>query len=106
MSEAMQHISETAQSSNTAGDSGDANQDAVAAYQSTGYRYFVLGALTLVYIFNFVDRQVVNILGQSIIDDLGLTDAQFGALSGIAFAAVYVTVGNTHRALGRRRGAA
>ena len=71
----------------------DAQRSALAAYQSTCYRYFVLGILTLIYAFNFIDRQVVNILGQAIIDDLGLSDAQFGALSGIAFAAIYVIMG-------------
>ena len=63
------------------------------AYQSKHYRYTVLGLLTLVYLFSFVDRQIVNILGSYIIEDLQLSDAQFGALTGIAFAAIYVTVG-------------
>lgn len=62
-------------------------------YGSTTYRYFVLGLLTLVYVFGFVDRQVISILGVYIIEDLQLSDAQFGALSGFAFAAIYVTVG-------------
>jgi len=75
-------------------DTPDGSQARIAeAYKSTSYRYFVLGTLTLVYVFNFIDRQIVNILGQAIIDDLGLSDAQFGALSGIAFAAVYATMG-------------
>jgi MFS family permease len=63
------------------------------AYQRPGYRNFVLGLLTIVYVFNFLDRQVVNILGEAIITDLGLTDTQFGMLSGIAFAAIYATLG-------------
>ena len=63
------------------------------AYQRPGYRKFVLGLLTVVYIFNFLDRQVVNILGPAIIADLGLSDVQFGMLSGIAFAAIYATLG-------------
>ncbi|MEL7399445.1 MAG: MFS transporter, partial [Pseudomonadota bacterium] len=63
------------------------------AYQSKHYRYTVLGLLMLVYLFSFVDRQIVNILGSYIIEDLQLSDAQFGALTGIAFAAIYVTVG-------------
>jgi sugar phosphate permease len=58
------------------------------AYQRPGYRNFVLGLLTIVYVFNFLDRQVVNILGEAIITDLGLSDTQFGLLSGIAFAAI------------------
>lgn len=63
------------------------------AYARPGYRNFVLGLLTIVYVFNFLDRQVVNILGDAIITDLGLSDTQFGMLSGIAFAAIYATLG-------------
>ena len=68
-------------------------QRAREAYTRPGYRNFVLGLLTIVYVFNFLDRQVVNILGEAIITDLGLSDTQFGMLSGIAFAAIYATLG-------------
>ncbi len=68
-------------------------QRARVAYQRPGYRNFVLGLLTIVYVFNFLDRMVVNILGEAIITDLGLSDTQFGMLSGIAFAAIYATLG-------------
>ena len=68
-------------------------QQARDAYARPGYRNFVLGLLTIVYVFNFLDRQVVNILGEAIITDLGLSDTQFGMLSGIAFAAIYATLG-------------
>jgi MFS family permease len=68
-------------------------QRARDAYARTGYRNFVLGLLTIVYVFNFLDRQVVNILGEAIITDLALSDTQFGMLSGIAFAAIYATLG-------------
>lgn len=68
-------------------------KDDKATYQSKKYRYYVLAMLTLIYVFNFVDRQIVNILGKYIIEDLNLSDAQFGMLSGIAFAAIYVTFG-------------
>ncbi len=63
------------------------------AYRRPGYRNFVLCLLTVVYVFNFLDRQVVNILGEAIITDLGLSDVQFGMLSGIAFAFIYATLG-------------
>jgi MFS family permease len=86
-------VKKAGQNPGTADNPGSAEARITAAYKSTSYRYFVLGTLTLVYVFNFIDRQVVNILGQAIIDDLGLSDAQFGALSGIAFAAVYATMG-------------
>ena len=60
---------------------------------STGYRYYALGLLTVVYIFNFIDRQIVVILQESIKADLGLMDWQLGMLSGFAFAVFYVTMG-------------
>lgn len=71
----------------------DSLERARQAYARPGYRNFVLGLLTVVYVFNFLDRQIVNILGEAIILDLGLSDTQFGMLSGIAFAAIYATLG-------------
>lgn len=64
-----------------------------AAYQNPAYRNLVLGILTVVYISNFVDRQVINVLASFIIEDLDLTDGQFGMLSGLAFALIYTTLG-------------
>ncbi len=58
-----------------------------------GYRYYALGLLTVVYVFNFIDRQIVVILQESIKQDLGLMDWQLGLLSGFAFAVFYVTMG-------------
>ena len=52
-----------------------------------------LAMLTLVYIFNFLDRQILGILQEPIKADLGLTDAQFGALGGLAFALLYSVLG-------------
>lgn len=63
------------------------------AYQSKTYRYYALGILTLIYIFNFVDRQIIVILSEYIIEDLNLNLTQYGMLSGIAFAAVYCVFG-------------
>ncbi|MEM9620624.1 MAG: MFS transporter [Pseudomonadota bacterium] len=60
---------------------------------SKGYRYYALGLLTVVYVFNFIDRQIVVILQESIKQDLGLMDWQLGMLSGFAFAVFYVTMG-------------
>ena len=57
------------------------------------YRYYVLAMLTLVYVFNFVDRQIVVILAESIKKDMHLTDADLGWLSGVAFAFFYVILG-------------
>lgn len=57
------------------------------------YRYFVLGMLTLVYVFNFIDRQLLVTLQESIKKDLGLSDTQLGLLSGFTFAIFYVGLG-------------
>ena len=53
----------------------------------------VLGFLLIAYIFNFLDRQILGILAGPIIADLGLTDSQFGAIGGIAFAILYSFLG-------------
>ena len=58
-----------------------------------GYTRYVLGVLTVVYVFNFVDRQILAILAQSIKTDLDLSDTQIGALSGVAFGIFYATLG-------------
>ncbi len=53
----------------------------------------VLAMLLLVYIFNFVDRQILAILAAPIQGELGLSDAQMGLLGGLAFAILYSTLG-------------
>ena len=52
----------------------------------------VLGMLLLVYIFNFVDRQILAILAAPIQRDLELSDTQMGLLGGFAFALLYSTL--------------
>ena len=59
---------------------------------SNGYRNFVLILLTLVYGFNFIDRQIVGILAPFIQKDLGLTNTEMGLLTGLLFAALYTVV--------------
>ena len=46
----------------------------------------VLALLLLAYVFNFLDRQILGILAQPIKADLQLSDTQFGAIAGLAFA--------------------
>ena len=57
-----------------------------------GYRTFVLILLTIVYGFNFIDRQIVGILAPFIQEDLSLTNTELGLLIGLAFAVFYTTV--------------
>ena len=57
------------------------------------YANYVLGVLAVVYVFNFIDRQILAILAPAIKADLGLSDTEIGALSGIAFGIFYATLG-------------
>ena len=59
----------------------------------TRYSSYVLGVLVLVYVFNFIDRQILSILNEEIKRDLGLSDAQMGFLYGTAFAVFYALFG-------------
>ena len=61
--------------------------------QRSSYRNYVLAMLTLVYVFNFIDRQLLVILQESIKKELHLSDTQLGMLSGFTFAIFYVTLG-------------
>ena len=60
---------------------------------SENYKWFALGVLLLVYIFNFVDRQILSVLQEGIKADLGLNDTQLGLVGGVAFALFYATLG-------------
>lgn len=55
-------------------------------------RGIVLAMLLLVYIFNFVDRQILAILAVPIQAELDLSDGQMGLLGGLAFALLYSTL--------------
>lgn len=51
--------------------------------------WFVLAALTFVYILNFLDRQLIGILAKPIQDSLQVTDGQLGLIGGLYFAMFY-----------------
>src|SRR5215470_2249522 len=57
------------------------------------YPQYVLAVLVLVYVFNFIDRQILSILAERIKADLQLSDAQIGFLYGTAFAVFYAIFG-------------
>jgi sugar phosphate permease len=57
------------------------------------YSHYVLFVLAIVYIFNFIDRNILSILSQDIQADLGVTDAQMGFLYGTVFAVFYAVFG-------------
>lgn len=60
---------------------------------SDAYRRYALWLLLLVYVVNFIDRQVINILAEPIKNELHLADWQLGLLSGFAFGIVYTLLG-------------
>jgi len=68
--------------------------DATPASKTVGgYSYFVVCFLAVVYTLNFLDRQIVSILGKDISAELHLTKTQFGLLGGTSFALLYTTCG-------------
>ena len=60
---------------------------------SAGYARYALTLLLVIYILNFLDRQIVNILAEPIKNELGLADWQLGLMSGFAFAVFYCVLG-------------
>lgn len=57
------------------------------------YSWYALLVLVIVYVINFVDRQLLTILAVDIKHDLGISDAQFGFLYGTAFGVFYAVFG-------------
>ena len=53
------------------------------------YANYVLGVLFVVMMLNFIDRQIVSILAESIKRDMGLSDKQIGLMTGLSFAIFY-----------------
>ena len=62
-------------------------------FPNPAYAWYVVGILTLAYIFSFIDRQILNLLVEPIRQDLDLSDTQISFLQGIAFALFYTLMG-------------
>ena len=60
---------------------------------STAPAYYGLALLSLVSLFNYLDRMVIAVLVEPIKRDLSLTDTQVGLVSGFAFALLYALAG-------------
>jgi MFS family permease len=74
-------------------ESGEMEQAAKPLPEASGYSWYVLSVLVVVYILNFIDRQIVSILVVDIQADLGLTNSQMGFLGGAAFGVFYALFG-------------
>lgn len=64
-----------------------------AAMPSAAAPKAMLWTLMIIYIFNFLDRQIVSILAEPIKQDFGLSDTQLGLMTGLAFALFYTLLG-------------
>ncbi len=67
--------------------------DAHAQPISTAARRYAMVVLAIVYMFNFIDRQILSILLPAIRDEFQVGDTVLGLLAGTAFALFYVTLG-------------
>ena len=68
-------------------------EPAIEQAGASRYAWYVLSILFLVYILNFVDRQIISILAEDIKRDLGLKDQDLGFLYGTAFGVFYSLFG-------------
>jgi MFS family permease len=75
------------------GSTGTAVGSTGSTADTPAYRGYVLFVLFLVYTLNFIDRQIIGILGVPIKAELGLTDLQMGLMGGLAFALFYTGLG-------------
>ena len=62
-------------------------------YRKQSYAWYMVGLMTIAYMFSFIDRYILGLLIEPIKADLGLTDTQIGLLLGPAFAIFYATMG-------------
>ncbi|MCI3132232.1 spinster family MFS transporter [Phenylobacterium aquaticum] len=65
----------------------------VTGFGTKGYRSYVLTALLIIYILNFVDRGLLSVVAPQMKPELGISDTAFGLLTGFGFALLYTVVG-------------
>lgn len=74
-----------------------------AFVEPAGSRWWFLLLLGLVYMFNFVDRTIISVVGEAIRRDLHLSDLQLGLLGGLSFSLLFATMGIPLARLAERR---
>ena len=70
--------------------SGEADQ---AVQPAGAYAWYVLALLSLTYVLNFIDRQILAMLIEPIKKEFGVSDTAMGLLSGFAFVVFYTIAG-------------
>lgn len=70
-----------------------ADESAISPYPREAYSWYVVGILMIVYVFSFMDRQILALLVDPIKADLDISDTQISYLGGFAFALFYTLFG-------------
>ena len=73
--------------------SNESQSSSARVKTGAAYAHYVLAVLVIVYVFNFIDRNILSILSQEIQKDLGVSDAEMGFLYGTVFAVFYAVFG-------------
>lgn len=64
-----------------------------SAYPRQSYAWYVVGVLTLLYVFSFIDRYILALLVEPMRHDLAISDTQFSLLMGFGFSILYAAFG-------------
>ena len=59
----------------------------------TSREWYLVGVLMVLYVFSFIDRQILGLLVEPIKREFGVSDTQVGLLQGLTFAVFYCTLG-------------
>lgn len=62
-------------------------------YPPPGAAWYMVAVLMVMYVFSFIDRQILGLLVDPIKREFGVSDTQVGLLQGLTFAVFYCTLG-------------
>ncbi len=89
----MSNSDSAANTSNETANITDPNTADIDTQKATPYAWYGLSVLVIVYMLNFIDRNILSILAEEIKADLGVSDAEMGFLYGTAFGVFYALFG-------------
>ena len=62
-------------------------------YPAPAQAWYLVGVLMVLYVFSFIDRQILGLLVDPIKREFGVSDTQVGLLQGLTFAVFYCVLG-------------
>src|SRR5262249_61894928 len=80
-------------SAQTKPDSQSVSVEEEAPYPRPAYAWYMVGVLTVIYVFSFIDRQILALIVDPIKHDLHITDFQISLLMGFSFVFFYTLFG-------------